>query len=215
MHISRWMVWGLAGVFAGLAAGCSLLSAGQDGPVLFAESFDATPKQMDIYDKDTGSAAVVNGEYQIQVLEPNYMQWGLVTQSFSDTVIEVQARKMGGPDDNLYGVICRYHDAQNFYFLVISSDGYYAVGSVIGGIRSLIGATQMQPSEVILGGTSINHLKVTCSGTSLSLEVNGTLLEAVQDANLAEGNAGLLAGAFQDAGVDVRFDNLLITRPGN
>jgi len=208
--ISMFLV-GLAAVALG---GCSLFNSGQDSPVLFAESFDANPKQMDIYTKDTGSAGVVSGEFQLRVFEPNYMQWALVTQQFTDTVIEVQARKVGGPDDNLYGVVCRYQDAQNFYYLVVSSDGYYAIGGVIGGIRSLIGSTQMQPSDVVLGGTSINHLKVTCSGSTLSLEVNGVMLASVQDTNLADGNAGLLAGAFKDAGVDVRFDNLLITRPG-
>lgn len=204
-------------VFAVLAlstAGCSLLGAGQDSPVLFAESFDANPKQMDVYVKDTGMAGVMDGEFQIQVNDPNYMQWALVNQAYPDTVVEVQARKAGGPDDNLYGVICRYKDAENFYYLVISSDGYYAIGSIVGSVRSLIGSQMMQRSEAILGGTQINHLKASCTGSTLSLEVNGTLVSSVQDTNLTDGNAGLLAGAFNDSGVDIRFDNLLVTRPG-
>jgi len=194
-------------------AGCGLFSNGQNTNVLFAESFDDTAKQMDHYSETTGSAGVTAGEFQLQVLEPNYMHWALVNQPFTDAVIEFQARKAAGPDDNLYGAICRYQDDLNFYYLVISSDGYYGIGSVIQGARSLIGSQQMLPSPSIQGGTGINHLKVVCAGSTLSLEVNGELLATVEDATLAEGKVGLLAGAFSNTGVDIRFDNLLVTRP--
>ena len=32
------------------------------------------------------------------------------------------------PDNNAYGVICRYTDLQNFYVFLVSADGYYAIG---------------------------------------------------------------------------------------
>ncbi len=192
-------------------AGCGLFSNSQNTNALFAESFDDTARQMDRYSESTGSAGVTGGEFQLQVLEPNYMHWALVSQAFGDTVIEFQARKAAGPDDNLYGAICRYQDDLNFYFLVISSDGYYGIGSVIQGARSLIGSQEMLPSPSIQGGTGINHLKVVCAGSTLSLEVNGALLASVEDSTLAAGQVGLLAGAFTTTGVDVRFDNLLVT----
>jgi hypothetical protein len=200
-------------LLAATLAGCGLFSNGQNTNVLFAESFDDTAKQMERYSETTGSAGVTTGEFQLQVLEPNYMHWALVNQSFSDTVIEFQARKAAGPDDNLYGAICRYQDDLNFYYLVISSDGYYGIGSVIQGARSLIGSEQMLPSASIQGGTGINHLKLVCEGSTLSLEVNGEVLASVEDTTLADGQVGLLAGAFSNTGVDIRFDNLLVTRP--
>ncbi len=129
-------------------AGCGLFSNSQNTNALFAESFDDTARQMDRYSESTGSAGVTGGEFQLQVLEPNYMHWALVSQAFGDTVIEFQARKAAGPDDNLYGAICRYQDDLNFYFLVISSDGYYGIGSVIQGARSLIGSQEMRPFAI-------------------------------------------------------------------
>ena len=32
-----------------------------------------------------------------------------------------------GPDDNDFGIICRYIDDNQFYYAIISSDGYYGI----------------------------------------------------------------------------------------
>ena len=49
------------------------------------------------------------------------------SESFIDTRIEVDATKNGGPDDNDFGIICRYTAAESFYYAIISSDGYYSI----------------------------------------------------------------------------------------
>ena len=193
--------------------GCANLPVHSASDLLLAESFDLKPGEMDTYSRDTGSAGQQDGEFQIRVLEPNYVQWSLIHLNTSDAVIEVQTRKAGGPDDNLMGVICRYQDDLNFYFMVISSDGYYGIGRMLNGERTLLTGQTLQPSTMVQGGNTVNCLKVTCSGSTLSLAVNGETLASVQDTSLTAGQAGLLAGDFADAGADIRFDNLMITRP--
>lgn len=198
--------------FAAVLAGCSLFPNAQESDVLFAESFDGSADKLGQYSRATGTAGVLAGEFQIDVLEPNYMQWSLVNGAFSDSIIELQARKAEGPDNNLYGVICRYQDDLNFYYLVVSSDGFYGIGRVLNGSRTLLSADQMQPTTAVQGGTAVNHLKAKCAGSTLALEVNGVGLVSVEDPNFAQGQVGLLAGDFSDSGVDIRFDNLLITQ---
>lgn len=44
-----------------------------------------------------------------------YDAWANQSRSFpGDVRIEVDAAKIGGPDDNDFGVICRYQDIDNF-----------------------------------------------------------------------------------------------------
>ena len=200
-------------VIFSLLAGCSLLPLGQNANILLAESFDGKASEMDQYVKDTGSAGVQADEFQIRVLAPNYMQWSLVNLSFTDAVVEVAARKAGGPDDNIYGVICRFKDDLNFYFMVVSSDGYYGIGRMLNGQRTLLTGDQLTPTAAVGQGNAVNLIRAECSGPTLSLEVNGTQLAKVSDINLTEGKSGLLAGDFTDSGVDIRFDNLKITKP--
>jgi hypothetical protein len=47
----------------------------------------------------------------------------------------------------------------------------------------------------------------------VSLYVNGEQLAQVQDARLTHGDVGLLAGSFDDPGVDVIFDNFVAIQP--
>ena len=195
-----------------LLTGCAALSLRTTSDLLLAESFDLKPGEMDTYSRDTGSAGQQDGEFQVRVLEPNYVQWSLVHLNASNVVIQVQTRKAGGPDDNLMGVICRYQDDLNFYFIVISSDGYYGIGRMLKGERTLLTGQTLLPSAWVQGGNTVNTLKVTCSGSRLSLEVNGETLASVEDTSLTDGQAGLVAGDFADTGADIRFDNLLINR---
>jgi len=52
---------------------------------------------------------------RIFVNETQYDYWSTSGFSAGDARIGVDASKLGGPDDNYYGVICRMIDNQNFY----------------------------------------------------------------------------------------------------
>lgn len=47
---------------------------------------------------------------------------------FSDAQIEVDANKIGGPDENQFGVLCRYNKTtQTAYIFTLTSNGYYSI----------------------------------------------------------------------------------------
>jgi hypothetical protein len=59
----------------------------------------------------------------------------------------------------------------------------------------------------------VNHVQAVCQGSDLSLSVNDQLLAAVEDASFSAGQIGLIAGTYATPGVEVFFDNLLVTQP--
>ncbi len=161
-----------------------------------------------------GLNAYQDGGYRILVNYEQYYFWGNPGRSFKDVVIEVDAKKLAGPDNNDYGVICRYQDIESFYFFTIGSDGYFGISKYTKDGDSLIGMSSLgKNTDVILGGDATNHIKVTCQGDTLKLEVNGTLLAEAVDADFTRGDVGLIAGSNETVGVDVMFDNLLVTEP--
>jgi hypothetical protein len=126
----------------------------------------------------------------------------------------VDARKIAGPDENDFGVICRYKDEQNFYFFTVGSDGYYAISKIINGEESFVGMDQMQFNDTAIQlGDGANHLTAECVSDRLTLSVNGTVLADVKDADLTAGDVGLIAGTYEMMGVDILFDNFVVTRP--
>jgi hypothetical protein len=82
-----------------------------------------------------------------------------------------------------------------------------------GGIRSLLGQEMMTYSPAIVPGILPNHLRFDCVGETLTAYVNSQQVAQVQDADHIEGDVGLLAGTFDGPGVEIIFDNFIVTNP--
>lgn len=152
------------------------------------------------------------GGYRLLVNSPNTNFWSTPHKDFADVRLEVDTGKLGGPDENRIGLICRY-TGSDYYFFMVSSDGFYGVGLFSGGQAVLLGQNEMQSSDKIKTGLAVNHLRGDCSGDTLKLFVNGFELASVQDGTLKSGDVGLLAGTFSQQGVDVIFDNFVVLKP--
>jgi hypothetical protein len=195
-----------------MVSGCQAKTA-NSGSLLFQDNF-SDPSGGWLVGQDTsGLVQYAGGGIRIYVAKPSAARLTVPSLSFSDVRIEVDTLKLGGTDDNNFGLVCRYQDESNFYFFEISSDGYYTVGKYIDGVMSLIGMSQMQSHNAIHQGVAINHLSAECSGSNLAFFVNGKKVSGVEDNDLKSGDIGLIAGALGTAGTDVLFDNLTVVQP--
>lgn len=201
---------------------CSLFGGDDSSPsdpvslasdILFQDDFSDPSSGWDQVNEDEGSTDYVNGVYRIYVNEANYDIWANPSLNFTDTVIEVEATKVGGPEDNDFGVICRYQNLDNFYFFIISSDGYYGIAKVVNGEQELIGMDNMEYSDAINQGSESNLLRADCVGNQLALYVNGEKVVDANDLQYSSGDVGLIAGTFDDAGTEVDFDNFVVREP--
>ena len=185
-----------------------------DGSVLFQDNFSEPESGWKgTFDSEDGFVGYFDGTYRFLVSKPERMVWSGPDLDLSDARIEVDALKRSGPEDDDFGMVCRAKDEANFYFFVISSDGYYGIGKTVRGVQSLIGAQGMLPSEKIRQGIMVNHLRVDCMKNELAFYVNGVLLARVQDGSFSAGGAGLLAGTFDQPGNEVLFDNFSVLNP--
>ncbi len=182
--------------------------------ILFSDDFSDSSKNWDRVSNSAASTDYYNAAFRITVDIIRYNAWTKPgNESFVDTRIEVDATKNGGPDDNEYGIICRYMDASRFYFTAISSDGYYAIMKMTSNGPMPIGKTTMLENDQINHGEANNHIRFDCVGTTLTLFVNGFQVDQQTDAEYTAGNVGLLAGTFSTPGTDVLFDNFFVYKP--
>lgn len=147
-------------------------------------------------------------EFLIHDVERDY--WSTRDADYGDVGVGVDASKLGGPDDNTFGVICRFQDEKNFYAFLISSDGYYGIVKVKNGNYALLSGKNMDYSAGIVRGSGTNRVLGVCAEDYLGLFVNGQLMTIVQDGDFARGKTGLIAGANSIPGTDILFDNLII-----
>ncbi len=182
--------------------------------VLFQDDFADPASGWDRFHGPDVAMDYENGVYHIQVFVPNQDFWSNPGLLFTDVRIEVDVAKIGGPDDNDFGVLCRYDPSgPNFYAFLISSDGYYGILKQQGRQQQLLNGPQMDISDAIATGLARNHLTVLCQGDTLALQVNGVPLTRVQDGDFTAGDIGLLAGTFEAPGTSVIFDNLSVLSP--
>jgi hypothetical protein len=202
----------------GLCAGCnSAGSSSRDDTSLeengeWREDFSRVPSGWGTREGDEALVAYDQGGLRILINQPYYDAWSVAGKKYTNVEIEVDVKRQGGPLDNVFGVICRYQDGENYYQFLISSDGYYGIAKVKDGQYRLIGIEQLQYTPRIRKDHPNHHLKVVCDGANLSLSVDELLLLDAADGDFSQGDVGVVAGAYSELGVDMLFDNFIVRK---
>jgi hypothetical protein len=197
-----------------LSVGCSaVFGPPKSGSVLFQDDFSRPESGWDHYQDEQYRSDYSNDGYQIEVIEPNILAWATPGLSFEDSVILVEATRKAGPADNAFGLICRYQDPDNFYFFLISSDGFAGIGRRLDGERQLLSDEHMLPADAILPGFEPNLIQASCVGARLELYVNGQFVASIEDDTWSTGDVGLIAGSYDRGEVVIRFDNFSVQQP--
>jgi hypothetical protein len=183
------------------------------GGVLYQDKFTDPKSGWGEFNGEAGVANYADGSYHIYVKAPNLNLWAHPGADFATVRVEADISSSAGPLENRMGLVCRMKNDQNFYFFIISADGYYGIGKVKAGEWSLLSSEQMQPNAAILTGAQVNHVRADCIGNLLILYVNNLLVSSALDTDFTSGDVGVLAGAFATPGADVYFENFVVHKP--
>ena len=183
------------------------------GTVLFSDGFSNLESGWNTWNQN-GSYVIYQADgLRFFIDKPNLDFYSRPGYEFSDVRIEVEAIKVGGPDDNSFGVICRMQDEKNYYAFLISSDGYAGIIKVQDGVYQLLNNSSLEFAPSVRQGEAINYLAATCQYNFLIFDINGVNQFSVQDNTFVQGDVGLIAGSFEEPGVDIFFDNLTVFQP--
>lgn len=202
-------------------AACSIVESGPDDcsgeGILFLDEFSGERDcGWAMYNRGGATTAIENEALKISVSQPGEVWWTNPGKDFDDITMTAEARQISGPDDNAYGLICRYQNPENFYIFLISGDGYYAIGKYQSGSDQIIYLTENQeyvPSDAINQGAATNQIRVSCVGNQLNLTVNGIPLLTVTDPTFVTGDIGVAVSTLQPGTAVVEFDNIRVTAP--
>ena len=207
-------------IFAGLLSACAKSQLTADTlpwvgakPVLFKDSFARKNGGWTTSEDSLSFSGYVDGKFRLWLDVPDYQIWSVPGLNFKNIHIAARVEKVGGPDNNFFGVLCRYQDPMNYYSFVISSDGYYGVYKVVNGDKSLMGQQSMEFDSAINQGDAVNDIQAVCQDNQFEFIVNSTQLIQVQDDSLSFGDVGLLAGNLDEPGVEILFDHFVVIKP--
>jgi hypothetical protein len=176
----------------------------------FSDNGSGWPKESssDVRDYSNGSYRIyVTGTYSDLIADAG-------TSLPADVAIDVDITLNSGSENNDFGVVCRLQDMNNFYFFQISSDGFAVIGKFVDNEMHYLSGESMMKVDGIYSGNTTNHMKAVCDGSSFYLYANGNLVASTTDTSFTSGgDVGLMAGTFDVGGVDVYFDNFVVTAP--
>jgi len=131
--------------------------------------------------------------------------------SLEDALVSIDVMRYEGEDGSYFGVVCRHTDRSNYYRFVVYTEGEYEIAKKINGVfTSLVRDTLEKPLKA---DGSPNNIRAACVGDTLQLFVNDKLTAEVTDQDLTTGYIGLVAGTDLEPGLDVLFDNFVISQP--
>jgi hypothetical protein len=182
---------------------------------LYADDFSDSSSGWQVTNTSNVLRAYYQGGYRINIKVANIYAWSnpKPAKIFSDLRIEVDATKLAGPEQNDFGVLCRYQNGDNFYGLEISSEGLALIYKQDNGQYVGLSSAQFEAADGINPGESLNKIVGVCNGDTLELYVNDNLVASTTDSTFTEGQIGLLVGNFDTPGADILFDNLFVRNP--
>ena len=192
-----------------LVSGCG---TGDDQGIPFWDDFEDSGSGWGTDQREEFDRGYKDGEYFIELHEPNWFAWADPGVQADDVTVEVDAHLTFGSQASHFGVLCRYTDEDNFYYFAVSADGYYAIFRRENGreLEVMTGDGEgMIFSSAIRTGEQTNHIQAVCQGDELSLYVNGGLLETITDATHSQGGVGLGVGSGLEGDARIQFDDFV------
>jgi hypothetical protein len=183
---------------------------------LFSDDFSDPGSGWDRFQNENGVTDYANVGYLIYVKSANIIKWANPSRNFQNNVrIEVDAGMSAGPDNNAFGLICRYQDPDNFYYFYISSDGFGGIGKKENGLYSIISSSDGKLLKIdgVHLGAATNHLRADCIDSTLTLYVNETQVATTTDSAFTAGDVGLIARTYDTGGTDILFTNFYVYKP--
>jgi hypothetical protein len=178
------------------------------GDLLYSEDFSSTKSGWPYASDEYFKKAFKNGAYHLTIVPADYWNWvgGPSRLNFTDFILEVEATKEAGPDDNIFGLALRKINGSNYYAFLLSSDGYYQVAKRENNSWPYV--SDWAKSSAIKTGNSTNLIRITGKGDELALYANGEKLADYNDSSFAYGGIGLYAGTQSEGNLTIGFDNL-------
>lgn len=150
------------------------------------------------------------GEFTVSKKTGPGARWFFYYDNYADAVFEMDTHYVSGPPDTRFGLLFRVDpQGNNFYTLMVTRDGQYAVFRYDG--KQFLTLVPYTVSPAVGRDTAANHLKVVAQGTRFTAYVNDQLLTTFTDAALGQGSLGMILDSDQP-NAKVAFNNLRVSR---
>ena len=185
----------------------------------YSDDFSDPNSGWETLDDEDGKVFYAEGcLHIISYTSAEFATYSWIDNYFTDFVLEVETKLIGGTKENWHIIQVRGDDYWNGYYLYISADGWYGISARTEG--SLLSPSQLhtlvddrRSIHILQGQDATNIVCIECLGNKLRLSVNGNFIEEVTDTRIDGGDIAL--GALSEGGTftEIAFDNIVVNAP--
>ena len=189
-------------------------------PRLFTNEFDSPLAGWSILETGNDTAPKVNTENSNLILQMDTLfTWVYAVydaQEYGDIRIDARVANQAGSPASI-GLICRYSETDGWLEYNVSTDGTYNVlyGEwLASGIADYLPVLSSSSNAIQPSGTT-QEIGLLCSGTTLSLFIDQTLIRSVDVSRFAltSGKIGITSSSFENTPVIAAFDWVKVSEP--
>lgn len=189
-------------------------------PRLFTNEFDSPLAGWSILQTGSDAAPKVNTENSTLILQMDTPFTWVYTiydaQDYGDIRVDARFTNQGGSPAAI-GLICRYSETDGWLEYNVYSDGTYSVlyGQwLANGIADYLPVLSSSSNAILPSGSS-QEIGLICSGTTLSLLIDQTIIRSVDVSRfeLAGGKVGVNTSSFENIPVIAAFDWVKVSEP--
>lgn len=164
-----------------------------------------------------------SGEYRLALTDARrgYVYYRSVPdgRTFGDFRLDIDARRVAGPDNGVYGVVFRIQPpvagASTFerYNFTVTPEGFYSLNLIkTDGTATIVAPRAASPA--INKEDAVNRLTVIARGTQITLAINGQTIGTFSGPVAGPGGVGVYVGnppnSAAPVGMEAGFSNLRI-----
>ena len=149
----------------------------------------------------------------IRLFTTDWFAWSNSNRSqFSNVFIDVAVSVVRAGPDTSFGIMCNYVDSDNYYYVGIDSDGYYAIIQYAAGTDTfLTGGGQWVQSDLITPNAGFYQLGAACANDFMALYVDGQLIDSAGVSGQTTSDVGVFAWTNESSDEEIRFDNFSVS----
>lgn len=168
-----------------------------------------------LFNDSTASIKYDGEALRMKAFKKNWIIWSTPNGEFYENVhTEVTAYNNDGESTTAFGIICYQQEStSSYYYGVITQVGEYAIAKAEEGETDIFFTNNDKwgSSTLIPKNANSYRIGMDCGNGTLSLYVNGKLVDSVHDNAYASGSSGLIIWSGENVNsADVTFDDFLL-----
>jgi hypothetical protein len=184
-----------------------------DGGIILNDNFSSV--QWGTGTDADSSVEYVNGALQMIIYRENHFVWSKPDDGVYENIhMEVNVINNGTDSTTAFGFICNKATGNNFYYLVMTPAGQYAIALAKDGEADvfLTNNDQWADSDLIAVNADSYRLGADCGNGKLTLYVDGQEVASVNDSTYTQGQVAVLVWSSEEIGMinNVSFDDFLM-----